>query len=257
MAAAGKETHTFKSRRFGYRSNSATSGFGDGTNIPTAMIAPMSTERATGIESTGTTDEALCKRLDALETLVEDQQAQIEELEDTVEDQSEEIEQLREEIERAEDSRGYIIEDIVDVEQQLEDVETGSPDAKGGDSTGGSGAQRPEMKPIERLSRIDDMDDTAIDVTPTIERAVAIHDHWAEWSDKTPKGRVLKDNLKTLLRTATGDNLNWKQSYRAAEALEELSKGEIQFTKHRRHGKMLIQPSAANGDCHSSKAATS
>jgi hypothetical protein len=95
-------------------------------------------------------------------------------------------------------------------------------------------------------------------MTPSIERAVAIFDHWENWSEKTPKGRVLKSDLKTLLRTATGEQLAWRQAYRAAEALEELSKGRIEFVDHSRHGKMLIQPQPArSGDCQSSSAATS
>jgi hypothetical protein len=104
-----------------------------------------------------------------------------------------------------------------------------------------------------------DAQDTGIDVTPSVERAVVIFDHWEEWSEKTPKGRVLKNDLKTLLRTAAGEKLAWRQAYRAAEALDELSKGRIEFFDHKRHGKMLIQPAPAgskNGDCHPSSAAT-
>jgi hypothetical protein len=103
-----------------------------------------------------------------------------------------------------------------------------------------------------------DAQDTGIDVTPSVERAVVIFDHWEEWSEKTPKGRVLKNDLKTLLRTATGEKLAWRQAYRAAEALDELSKGRIEFFDHKRHGKMLLEPAAArsNADCHPSSAAT-
>jgi uncharacterized protein YjiS (DUF1127 family) len=112
------------------------------------------------------------------------------------------------------------------------------------------------MIPIERVAKME-TEDTGIDMTPSIERAVSIFDHWKEWSDKTPKGRVLKSGLKNLLRTATGESLAWRQVYRAAEALEELSKGQIEFIDHSRHGKMLIESQPArSGNCHSSSAAT-
>ena len=57
---------------------------------------------------------------------------------------------------------------------------------------------------------------------------------------KDAEGLVIKDNLKTLLQTATGEKLAWKQAYRACRALEQFTKGAICFEKHRRHGWMLI-----------------
>jgi regulator of replication initiation timing len=162
-----------------------------------------------------------------------------ERLEEHVGEAETERNELQGELERAEASRGHIIHDVVDIEQQLGE---------------GQGAG---MAPIERVSKME-AEDTAIEMTPSIERAVAIFDHWEEWSEKTPKGRVLKDGLKSLLRTATGEGLAWRQVYRAAEALEELSKGQLQFVDHSDHGKMLIQPNPArSGDCRLSSAATS
>jgi regulator of replication initiation timing len=178
-----------------------------------------------------------------------------EQLEERVDDAETERNELQGELERAEASRGHIIEDIVDVEEQLADVEVESVESNSGNNAEAS-KQRPDMAPIKRIS-VMDTDETGIDVTPSIERAVSIFEHWEEWSDKTPKGRVLKSDLKTLLRTATGEGLAWRQVYRAAEALEELSKGHIEFIDHSRHGKMLIETSLAkSGHCQSSSAAT-
>ena len=234
----------------------------------------MSTDRAPGIESTGPTVDTLHEQLQQLQRRVdalEDENEQLHtELEETREKQREDRhtlarenhelrkanDQLRERLDRAEDSRGHIIEDIVDVEEQLDDMEPGSAGAKGGGNASETAMQRPDLTPIERVSKMD-AEDTGIDMTPSIERAVSIFDHWQEWSDKTPKGRVLKNDLKTLLRTATGEQLAWRQAYRAAEALEELSKGRIEFINHDRHGKMLIEAQPArSGHCHSSSAAT-
>jgi regulator of replication initiation timing len=177
-----------------------------------------------------------------------------EQLQQRVETADTERDQLNERIDHADASRGHIIEDIIDVENQLDDVEAESAEANSGDNATETPMQSPEMTPIERVSTMDTKD-TGIDMTPSIERAVSIFDHWEEWSDKTPKGRVLKSGLKTLLRTATGESLAWRQIYRAAEALDELSKGRIEFTDHSRHGKMLIEfEPTRSSDCHSSSA---
>lgn len=229
----------------------------------------MKHDKHTGNKTVGTNAgveekiSALERRVEALETEKEQYRNRQEKLEtrvaeqqEVIDEQAEEIDELREEVERAEASRGHIIDDVIDVEEQLADVEAGSAGSKGGGEASETTIQDADMTPIERLSKME-AEDTGIDVTPSIERAVTIFDHWDEWSDKTPKGRVLKNDLKKLLRTATGEKLAWRQAYRAAEALEELSKGQIQFINHSRHGKMLIQPSAASGDCHPSSAATS
>ena len=243
---------------------------------PRNQLASMSTDRATGIESTGPTDDEsedqlaqLLRRVEALET--ENEQLHSE-LEATREQQREDRhalarenhelrtshERLEKRVEKTEEKDGFLLDDIIDLENQLTDVQAGSPGSKGGGDGSETAMQRPDMTPIERLSTMDTQD-TGIDVTPSIERAVTIFDHWKEWSDKTPKGRVLKNDLKTLLRTATGEKLAWRQAYRAAEALDELSKGQIEFIHHKRHGKMLIEAAPArskNDDCHSSSAVT-
>lgn len=118
-------------------------------------------------------------------------------------------------------------------------------DGKNGDESGDDGG----MLPIERLSRIDEnpdlRDSIMADVTPSVERATVLFDHFREWSKKTPKGRTITENLRNLLNTATGERLAWRQIYRACEALEEWSKGAIAFEKTSRHGWILIQSSSA------------
>ena len=260
---------------------------------PRNQLASMSTERATGIESTGATNEEsldqltqLQRRVDALENEkervenelraeLEETQSEIEQLQSELKDTHEQYrenhhalarenhelrtsqEQLEKRIEKAEEKDSFLLDDILDLEEQIADVEAGSSGSNGGGDTDETAMQQLDMTPIERVSKMD-TEDTGIDMTPSIERAVAIFNHWEEWSDKTPKGRVLKSDLKTLLRTATDEQLAWRQAYRAAEALEELSKGRIEFINHSRHGKMLIESqSARSGDCHSSSAATS
>ena len=95
------------------------------------------------------------------------------------------------------------------------------------------------ITPMERLINLGEQGVMA-DVTASVERAKAIAAHFGQWAKKTPKGVVVKDNLKSLLQTATGERLAWKQVYRAGRALEKFTKGQIRFEKHRRHGWILI-----------------
>ena len=77
-------------------------------------------------------------------------------------------------------------------------------------------------------------------VTASVERAETMARHFSQWASKAPNGLVIKDNLKSLLETATGERLAWNQVYRAAEALEEFTGEAIEFTKHRRFGWILV-----------------
>jgi hypothetical protein len=84
-------------------------------------------------------------------------------------------------------------------------------------------------------------------LTAKDERAQSIGKHFAQWASRAPNGLVIKDNLKNLLETATGENLYWRQVYRSCRALEEATNGAIEFTKHRRYGWILVaQPSFVN-----------
>ena len=257
----------------------------------------MSTDRATGIESTGPTDDALHAKLNQLQRRVDDLEAENDklhsELEDTREQQHEDRHALaRENHDLRTELRAHQDDDLLDVDADddgaagltdisiagvpvgtlLDKAIQNSLDAKdaaertrsdgtnpGGD-TDETTIQRPDPTPMEQIQR--DGDDVGFQVTTSDLRAATICEHWTEWTEKTPKGRVLKDGLKTLLQTAREETLAWKQVYRACEALQKLTKGTIQFTDHRRHGKMLIQASGGNGSgpnrsrCQSSSAAT-
>ena len=79
-----------------------------------------------------------------------------------------------------------------------------------------------------------------IDVTASVRRAKAIAEHFRQWAQKTPNGLVIKEGLKTLVETATGERLFWKQIERVGHALEKFTKGAVQFKKTRRHGWTLI-----------------
>jgi hypothetical protein len=111
---------------------------------------------------------------------------------------------------------------------------TPTPD---GDRTG---VQPSELTPIEQLSQAEDVSD--VTDSPTVERAVSLFKNLRQWGSKTPKGIVLKpaDNPLSLLEADQDESLAWKQYYRAAEALEQLSQGSVTFFDSDRHGKMVV-----------------
>ena len=231
----------------------------------------MTSDRATGTEPTDPTEHAssdliaqLFDRVEILEAENERLHAEIDEVRDRHREDCHALarenhelrdsqERLQERVTKNEEKDGFLLDDIIDLENQLAGLENRSSpqdESKDADTT-----RRPELTPIERVAMLK-TEELSINVTPSIERAVAIFEHWQEWSKKTPNGRVLKDGLKTLLRTATDEKLAWRQVYRAANALEELSKGQIEFIHHSRHGKMLIESQPKSRDCQASSVAT-
>jgi len=119
-----------------------------------------------------------------------------------------------------------------DVEQTIEDLDRG-----GNDDTNDSTEQ---YTPIEQLSQSDDV--TEVTDSVSVERAVSLFTNLPNWGKKTPKGIVLRpaDNPLSLLEADRDESLAWRQYYRAAKALERLSRGAVTFVDSDRHGKMLV-----------------
>jgi hypothetical protein len=127
-----------------------------------------------------------------------------------------------------------------DVNQLQESLEADTEEITPTPSDGGTTIQKHDLKPIEQISRADNLDEV-ID-SPSVKRAVSLFKNIAQWGSKTPKGIVLKssDNPLSLLSADMDESLCWKQYYRAAEALESLSEGALTFFNSKKHGKMLV-----------------
>ena len=105
-----------------------------------------------------------------------------------------------------------------------------------------------DRTPLERIADENDSNPVGIQITSSVDRAAAIMRNWTQWSKKGPKGRNIRDGLKPLIETELDeDDLAWNQVYRACKKVEHLTNGKIVFTKHSRHGWMLLQPSSAEG----------
>jgi phosphosulfolactate synthase (CoM biosynthesis protein A) len=163
--------------------------------------------------------------------LVEVPRALLERLLDRVDDLEAELTQYRTENER---DKATIRQDVHEaIEKAEHDNETAAAESD-------ESASRDEsMTPMERILRAG-AEGVMIDVTASVRRAKAIAEHFRQWAQKTPNGLVINEGLKTLVETATGEHLFWKQIERAGHALEKFTKGAIQFKKTRRHGWTLV-----------------
>jgi len=119
-----------------------------------------------------------------------------------------------------------------DVETVVEDLDRGGSEDTDGSTDG--------YTPIEQLSQSDNLSDVTDSVS--VERAVSLFKNLPKWGKKTPKGIVLRpaDNPLSLLEADRDESLAWRQYYRAAKALERLSRGAVTFVDSDRHGKMLV-----------------
>ncbi|ERH03610.1 MAG: hypothetical protein J07HR59_00727 [Halorubrum sp. J07HR59] len=164
----------------------------------------------------------------------------VSDLTDRVEDLEEENEQLRQQIEDHTARMDALGNGLANANEQIEEME--AEEARSPDPNPTPQADRTEsLTPIERLSEGDE-GDVVQHVTPSVERAVTLYENVADWGSVTPKGTTLRpaDNPKQLLEAARGESLAWQQYHRAAEALEQLSRGAVTFVDSDRHGKTLV-----------------
>jgi len=150
----------------------------------------------------------------------------------------EERAQDRKRIAELEEYRAENEHDKATIRQQVTEVEQAdsSADAESDDSNTQNDSMGTPMEQVLRAGNAGVLGH----VTTSVERAITMAEHFSQWASKAPNGLVIKDNLKTLLETATGERFAWNQVYRAAEALEDATNGAIEFTKHRRFGWILV-----------------
>ena len=155
---------------------------------------------------------------------------EIEQLKENADQQQQEIEQERER--RSAEIEGCHNR-ISKVEEQIPDE---NPTPEGSETT----MQRDELTPIEQLAQSDEIDE--VTDSQSVRRAVSLFENLPDWGSRTPKGVVLKpaDNPLKLLEADRDESLCWKQYYRAAKTLEQLSKGSVTFVDSDRHGKMIV-----------------
>jgi len=190
--------------------------------------------------------EHLVERVDHLEDRVDDLEQDKADLEQDKADLEQENADLEDRVadleaetarQRAEDRQR-----LTDAEDRLDDLEKGDITDETPTPQADTNASTEPLTPIERLSESGDSTDVAANVTASVRRAVTLFENLPDWGQSTPKGRVLKpsDRPKQLLEAACDESLAWTQYYRAAEALERLSKGAVTFFDHSKHGRTVV-----------------
>jgi hypothetical protein len=152
----------------------------------------------------------------------------------TLQETEAENEQLREDIDRECGARASLQKDVSEMKERVD-----SSASESADQSAESAPREESMTPMERIIR---MGENAVtkNLTPSDRRGKAIAEHFSSWASKAPNGIVVKENLRNLLETATGEKLAWKQVHRACRALADLTKGAIAFRKTERFGWVLI-----------------
>jgi len=143
---------------------------------------------------------------------------------------------------RSDEGETTALEDIWLFGQPIGKIMNGLIEDQGNDQAGETdegGSRDESLTPFEQVMRAGE-EGVLGHLTAKDDRAQTIGEHFGQWASKAPNGLVIKDNLKNLIETATGENLYWKQVYRACKALEEATRGAIEFTKHRRFGWVLV-----------------
>ena len=193
-------------------------------------------------DATDDTDELRAK-IARLEAKVEHQGETIAEQADRIDHQGETIIELEADNERLNDENDSLREhnrritkELAGAQKRISALEEGSDDSAENDDTGDDRAAWTPMTYILN----NESDAVVNDLTPSDRRAKTIAEHFAQWSTKAPNGMVIRDGLKELLSTATGERLEWSQVVRACEHLAELTKGAIALKRTSKHGNVVI-----------------
>lgn len=218
----------------------------------------MTQENAAGYESTGDDrDEAQIETIEVPKAEYERQQQQLSTLEEEVRDlkegKAEELIEIRstsenpglEDIWLAGQPLGKIVESNRKTAKSAEKQAraAGSSDSEPTGNGDENGSTNDETT-LERIADDEQDNPAGVQIGPSVDRAAQIMKHWFDWSDKGRDNRNIRSGLRKLLETATEEQLEWQQVYRACRKVEELTKGKIQFFKDDRHGWMLLQPSS-------------
>lgn len=128
-----------------------------------------------------------------------------------------------------------------DLENEIQELKA-DLEASNTPEAGGPSVDPSDLTEIEQISLAAGDDISSVTSSVRARRAVALWRNLPKWGKKTPKGYCLRpaDNPKSLLEADQDEDLAWKQYYRAAEVLESLAEGAVNFCYSDKHGKMLI-----------------
>jgi septal ring factor EnvC (AmiA/AmiB activator) len=185
----------------------------------------MSTDRASGNQSTGSIEADVLDRLDKLE-------AENERLRETVENQQTRIDELEDRVDSAEKSRGHIIEDLVELESEIEESRSiGSDSEKGGGKAGENQPSAENIGKISPLGQVVNVPEPEVDQHIQFEnqkRARFIAKDIRQYADMR-KGELVvsSGDIKKILSAKEERSIHWQTVGRVVDFLDELGKGDV------------------------------
>lgn len=173
-------------------------------------------------------------------------EAERDDLREHVEEQDETIDELRDRADRAEDSRGHIISDIVDVEGRIEDLE-GRFEGKTPTFEGGESSSPDLYTPESPLEQITNLPEHMVDkeLSSNQERARFIARDVADYGDMRLGEWVLSTgDIRKVLAAKEGRTIHWQTVKRVVEFLDDLGGEDVRVKD--KHGTIVcFDPEAA------------
>lgn len=211
----------------------------------------MSTERATGNQSTGTTEAELVERMEALESKVEAQGERIDELEA-------ENQELRKRVDSAKESRGHIISDIVEIETEIESREAADSGLEAGGQTGENalkaGENPPKAKDLTPLGEIVNLPEWMADeqLSSNQQRARFVAKDIKQYGDMRLGDLVISSgDIRKVLSAKEQGSVHWQTVKRVIEYLDGMGK-DVTKVKDRHGTIVCFDPEAVDrwGETH-------
>lgn len=193
----------------------------------------VDTERAISNQSIdGTTDAEILERLDKLE-------AENERLRETVESQQKQIDELQDRADSAEQSRGHIISDIVDVESEIEEIEFGesTPSSAKGGVQATTNAEN--IRKFSPLGQTVSLPEHAVDsLTENQERARFVARDIQQYADMRLGELVISSgDIRKVLSAKEETSIHWQTVSRVIEYLDTMGKKDTEVKD--KHGTIV------------------
>ena len=183
------------------------------------------------------TNAELLAEIENLKEAVEHQQKQINSQQETIDSQQDEIAELTERLDKAEQSRGHIIEDIVEIETEVEETRSiDSPDAKGGVQ---AGENRENIRKFSPLGQTVSLPEHAVDsLTENQERARFIARDIQQYADMRLGELVISSgDIRKVLSAKEEKSIHWETVSRVIDFLDTMGKEDTEVKD--KHGTIV------------------
>lgn len=168
---------------------------------------------------------------------IEDLKETVEHQQDQIDNQQNEIDELTEQLDKAEQSRGHIIQDIVDMETEIEETRSiDSPDAKGGVQ---AGENRENIRKFSPLGQTVSLPEHAVDsLTENQERARFVARDIQQYADMRLGELVISSgDIRKVLSAKEETSIHWQTVSRVVDFLDSMGKEDTEVKN--KHGTIV------------------